>query len=356
MQNGTAKSRAPRMNNVSILQDCLADWRARSGAPGVSAAVRLDGRLVWASSADDGVLAGAARVPIYSITKTLTAICVLRLHEIGSLNVADPARRWLPEVAVSDTITLAHLLRHTSGLKDYGPLPEYHAAVRSRRGDPWTEQQFLDVAVLSGTHFEPGQSWAYSNVGYMMLRLVLQRVTGRSFAQVVRELVVSPLELQHTFVAERIEDWSTCVPGHGPEIDPDGRVVDVRGVYHPGWCAPGVMVSNAEEVTLVFDALFAGRLLKPETLTAMLTLVRVPGEHPPAVTPSCGMGILADASSPRGRHYGHGGGGPGYDLWASILPDTALGRLSIATFVNTSCGPRAQDCEEQLLSRLLDAR
>src|SRR5882724_4191290 len=120
------------MNDVSTLQDCLSEWRTRSGAPGVSAAVRLDGRLVWASSAEDGVLSGAARVPIYSITKTLTAICVLRLHDVGSLNVADPVRRWLPDVAVPDTITLVHLLRHTSGLKDYGPLPEYHAARRSR--------------------------------------------------------------------------------------------------------------------------------------------------------------------------------------------------------------------------------
>jgi len=344
------------MCDVSTLQDCLSEWRTRSGAPGVSAAVRLDGRLVWVShGAEDGVLAGAARVPIYSITKTLTAICVLRLHEIGSLNVADPVRHWLPDVAVSDTITLAHLLRHTSGLKDYGPLPEYHAAVRSRPGEPWTEQQFLDVALCNGTHFEPGQSWAYSNVGYMMLRLVLQRVTGRSFAQVVREFVVSPLELQHTCVAERIEDWSTCVPGYGPEVDPDGRVVDVRGVYHPGWCAPGVAASNAEEVTLVFDALLAGKLLKSETLAEMLTLRPLPAEHPSDVTPSFGMGIFAGPSLAREHHYGHGGGGPGYDLWASVLPETRLGRLSIATFVNTSCGPRAQACEEELLSRLLGA-
>jgi D-alanyl-D-alanine carboxypeptidase len=85
----------------------------------------------------------------------------------------------------------------------------------------------------------------------------------------------------------------------------------------------------------------------------MLMLVPVPGQHPPAVTPSCGMGILADASSPRGPNYGHGGGGPGYDLTVSVLTDTALGQLTVATFVNTSCGPRARDCEAALLSRLL---
>jgi D-alanyl-D-alanine carboxypeptidase len=343
------------MSDVSTLQDCLSDWRARSGVPGVSAAVRVDGRLIWVSNGTEGSFTGATQFPIYSITKTLTAVCVLRLHEIGSLNVTDPLRKWLPDLAVSDAITLAHLLRHTSGLKDYGPLTEYHAAVRSRPGQPWTEQQYLDVALSDGTLFEPGQGWAYSNVGYMMLRLALQRVTGRSFAQVVRELVVSSLELQHTSVVERIEDWSTCVPGYGTEVDPDGRVVDVRSVYHPGWCAPGVAASSAEEVTLIFDALLAGRLLKPKTLAEMLTLLPIPSQHPSGVTPSFGMGIFADPSVSRGPHYCHGGGGPGYDLNASVLPETRLGRLAIATFVNTSRGPRAQECEADLLSRLLGA-
>jgi D-alanyl-D-alanine carboxypeptidase len=238
-------------------------------------------------------------------------------------------------------------------LKDYGPLPEYHAAVRSRPGHPWTQQQFLDVALSNGTLFDPGQGWAYSNVGYMMLNLVLERATGRSFAQLLRESIVLPLSLQHTSVLERIDDWSTCVAGYGAEVDADGRVVDVRGVYHPGWCAPGLVASNAEEVTLIFDALLAGKLLKPETLVEMLTLVPVPGKHPPAVTPSCGMGILSDASSPRGPNYGHGGGGPGYDLDVSVFTATPLGRLTVATFVNTSCGPRAENCAANLLSRLL---
>jgi D-alanyl-D-alanine carboxypeptidase len=342
------------MSDVSTLQDCLVDWRARSGVPGISAAVRLDGRLLWSSSGTDGgIFSGAARFPIYSITKTLTAICVLRLHETRSLNVTDPVRKWLPDLAVSDAITLAHLLRHTSGLKDYGPLPAYHAAVRARPGQPWTDQQFLDVARSSGVLFESGRGWAYSNVGYMMLKLVLQRVTGRSFAQVVRELVLSPLELQHTAVVERIDDWSTCVPGYGTEVDPDGRVVDVRSVYHPGWCAPGVAASNAEEVTLIFDALLAGRSLKPETLAEMLTLAPIPSRDPSEVTPSFGMGIFADPSTLRGPHYCHGGGGPGYDLNASVLPETGIGRITIATFVNTSSGPRALTCEAELLSRLL---
>ena len=337
------------------LQDCLCDWRTQSGAQGVSAAVRVNGRLCWSSvGEDDGILAGGARFPIYSITKTLTAICILRLHETRLLDVTHPARQWVPDLAVPEAATLAHLLRHTSRLGDYGPLPEYHEAARSRPSEPWTDQQFFDAVLSKHPLFEPGRGWAYSNIGYMLLRLVLQRATGQTFAQVLRDLVVSPLELQHTFVLERIEDWSTCVPGYGSEVSADHKTVDVRSVYHPGWCAPGVAASNAEEMTSVFAALIAGKLLQPETLAEMLTLVPVPGKHPPTVTPSCGMGILADPDSPHGRSFGHGGGGPGYDLNVSVLPHTRLGQLAVATFVNSSCGARAQDCEAGLLARLLE--
>ncbi len=130
-----------RLGEMSALQSCLSQWRARSGAPGVSAAVRLNGRPHWTSSdSGDGVLAGGARFPIYSITKTLTAICVLHLWETGPLEIADPVRKWLPDVRIPHDITLVHLMRHTSGLGDYGPLPEYHQALRSQPGVPWSRQ------------------------------------------------------------------------------------------------------------------------------------------------------------------------------------------------------------------------
>ena len=66
-----------------------------------------------------------------------------------------------------------------------------------------------------------------------------------------------------------------------------------------------------------------------------------------------GMGLFSNAASPFGRNYGHGGGGPGYDLNASVYPETSLGRVSIAVFVNSSSDPRARAREESLLAQLL---
>ncbi|HEY2905871.1 MAG TPA: serine hydrolase domain-containing protein [Vicinamibacterales bacterium] len=168
----------------------------------ISAAVRVNGEL-RTTPAD---LPPDALFPIYSITKTLTAMCVLRLVEIGSVRLDDRVGQWLPEVNVPATITLTHLLRHTSGLRDYGPLPDYHRAVRSHPGQPWTRQQFLDAVLPQGLLWAPGERFSYSNVGYMLLVDIVERVTGQAFA--------------------------------------------------PGWCAPRVVASTAEEITRPGSAAF----------------------------------------------------------------------------------------------------
>jgi D-alanyl-D-alanine carboxypeptidase len=318
------------------------------GGGRVSAAVRLNGELrpILTEFPVDAVF------PIYSVTKTLTAICVLRLVETGSLRLVDPAQRWLPNLSIPTTITLTHLLRHTSGLRDYGPLPEYHEAVRAHPDRPWTRRQFLDAVLAPGMLFVPGESFSYSNVGYMLLTDIVERVTGQTFAEVVNDFVTKPLALQNTSVLEQIDDLMRCVPGFGSEVTCDGQVVDVRGRYHPGWCAPRLIASTAEDVTRVFDRLIAGDVVEPDTLTQMLTLA--PLSDQPDEIHSGGIGVFADRSSRRGRNYHHGGGGPGYDLGATVYPDTPLGRVSIAVFVNSSGGPRADDCEAALLVQLLD--
>jgi D-alanyl-D-alanine carboxypeptidase len=292
--------------------------------------------------------------PIYSITKTLTAICVLRLCERGEIAVDAPASRSLPDVDLPRAITIEHLLRHTSGLGDYGYLPQYHAAVRAHPDQPWTRQQYLDAVLPRGPLFPPGARFSYSNVGYMLLVDLLERVTGDSFARALATCVVAPLSLRATSVLETLDDLARCVPGFGTEVTADGSLVDVRGRYHPGWCAPRVVASTVEEVTRVFEALFAGELLKPSTLEQMLMTVPLSSE--PSETIGVGMGIYSDAAAPGGSNCHHGGGGPGYDLSATVYPRTPRGRVAIAVFVNTSTGPRAADLEPALVKTVLAAR
>jgi D-alanyl-D-alanine carboxypeptidase len=222
--------------------------------------------------------------------------------------------QWLPEVNVPATITVTQLLRHTSGLRDYGPLPEYHRAVRTHPDRPWTRQEFLNAVLPQRLLFAPGERFSYSNVGYMLLIDIIERATGQTFARVLHDLVATPLALQRTSVLEDIDDVVRCVPGFGPEVTSDGDIVDVRGRYHPGWCAPRVVASTAEEITCVFDGLLAGEVLAADTLTQMLTLVPLSEPHESI---GGGMGVYCD---------------------------------------NSSCGPRATDHEGALLEPLLENR
>jgi D-alanyl-D-alanine carboxypeptidase len=315
--------------------------------PSASVSVRLNGRIHPVPTE----LPGDVVFPIYSISKTLTAICVLRLVETGALSLTDAARRWLPDVDIAGTITLEMLLRHRSGLRDYGPLPEYHEGVRAHPDGPWSREQFLEAILRDGPLFAPGESFSYSNVGYMLLVDIAERVTGQSFALLIEEHVCRPLSLRRTFVLENVEDLLRCTPGFGSELSGHRDVVDVRGLYHPGWCAPRLVASTTEETSFVFDALTAGELLGADALRAMLTFVPLSDE--PDENHGGGMGIYCDRESPWGPNLHHAGGGPGYLASATVYTNTRLGRVSIAVFVNASHGASAVAREDAVMRELL---
>jgi len=286
-----------------------------------------------------------ALFPIYSVTKTLTAVCALRLAEHGSLSLDAPITTYVPDVDLPDSITIARLLVHTSGLPDYGDLAAYHDAVRTNPGNPWTRSGFLDAVMPRGLLFEPGSGWSYSNVGYMLVIDALERVTGQSFADSIKRFVSDPLELLQTHVVSRVEDLEPCEAGFGSEVSRDGKIVDVRGIYHPGWCAPRLVVSTARELVAIFEALFVGQLLSPTSRSQMAPSVPLP--EPDIVA---GAGIYQDMASPFGRNRSHGGGGPGYEISVTTYLDVAGGPMTVAVLVNTSTRPgEARDREARLM-------
>lgn len=334
---------------------------ATDGAPGISCAVRLNGQLAWEGSAGyadrdtTAFLQPAARFCVYSITKSFTAAAFLRMQSRHrGLRLDESIHRWFPDIAPDSAITLRHLFQHTSGIRDYGSSQKYYEAVRSRPGEPWTEEEFLADTRERGLLFAPGVKWAYSNVGYLLLKRVLEMESGSSLKECLTTYVFEPLGHSESFIAEVPADWASCVPGYGREFS-DGRLSDVRMVYHPGWCAPGVAVSTAGEVTAFFTALFQGSFLDDDARTDLTDLVRVPGNHPPAIEPSYGLGLIADPQGTFGPSFGHGGEGPGYSLSATVLPEHRAGCLSAAVFRNGSHGLNGGKSLHALLPGILAA-
>jgi D-alanyl-D-alanine carboxypeptidase len=267
----------------------------------------------------------------YSITKTITATLLLLLCDGGRLHLDDSLRGWFPHIAHADRISLRHLLNHTAGIPDYGALRAYHQDLRASPETPWTFERFAAETFAKGLAFEPGHGWAYSNPGYMLLKRILEEVSGRSFRELVSEHIARPLELRRTFVAESIADLDSLAPGTSCAVSMDGSPRDVRSHYHPGWVSHGVVASTASDIVRFLDALFDGRLLSPRSLDEMTTLVRVPMERNSSASssrsplrttsPSYGLGLMGDPESPWGLIVGHNGGGPCYSASAFHAPD-----------------------------------
>jgi D-alanyl-D-alanine carboxypeptidase len=129
---------------------------------------------------------------IYSLTKTILATLVLKLVERSHIDLDQNIARWFADVPAACWITIRQLLTHTSGLPDYGTLREYHQAVRSSPGNPWSEAELLERSLVQGLQFEPGAKSSYSNIGYLLLRCIIESISGKSFADVVQKNFSSP--------------------------------------------------------------------------------------------------------------------------------------------------------------------
>lgn len=330
-----------------------------AGVPGAAIAIALDGRpfAIGVGSADRaGAMPLAADAPcyLYSITKLFIAAAALRLAEDGRLDLDAPLGETLPIDGYAAAIPIRRLLDHTAGLPDYGGMREYHDAVRAHPGDPWSGAEFLARTLPRGPLFPPGEGWAYSNIGYLLARLAVERAAGAPLREVLDRLVVASLGLRQTRVGDSLADAHGLTPGFSADLDGPGAVTDVTDRYHPGWVSHGVVRSTAAETVRMLDALVGGELLRPESLAAMGQAVAVPGDHPPFVCAGYGLGVMIDLESPFGRVFGHSGGGPGYATAAYHFPDVAGRRLTVAVLANRDGNAVAQDVAFALAGALAE--
>jgi len=324
-----------------VLQGALDRLVAESGGLGAAAAVRCEGLGSWSGAS--GWLDLERRIampadavfPIYSITKTVIAVCVLRLAELRALALDEPISRWVAELPFGDDVSLRQLLNHTAGVPNYSTLPEQIAALNASPDQAWTFDQFVEHSCHRGLDFSPGEGWCYSNTGYTLLTRAVELANATSFAEAVQQHVAGPLGHTATTVVESRASFQELAPGFGREFNRDAELEDVRFVYDPGWVAHGLVASTAAEISEFYQALFGGKLVQRASLAEMTQLVRVPGDHPPAVSPSYGLGLMSDPDGIYGPDFSHGGGGPGYSLYAGCHLGFSGRRVSAAVFCNT---------------------
>lgn len=298
---------------------------AETATPGVGIALLLDGQPVVAASVgfrdpeQTTPLDPDAQLYIYSVTKTLIAAVILQLVEQGQLALDAPIQTYLTRLPLDTPVTLRQLLNHTGGLPDYHGLPAYSEALRADPTRPWTDDDFLDHTLAGGLKFAPGEGWDYSNIGFVLLRQVIEATLHTSLRAAFHERLFAPLGLQHTFVAQSLADAPQLSPGYSSFFSADETLQDIRSLYHPGWVSHSVAIATAPELARVIDALCTGQLIGSDSLAAMLEPVLVPHTHPFFEQPAYGLGVMLDARSRYGLITGHAGGGPGYSAGALHL-------------------------------------
>ena len=234
-----------------------------------------------------------------SAGKTLTAVAILQLAEKGRLSLSDPVSNWVGDVPNGDAITLGNLLNHTSGL-----FSANEDLVFNKTPHRLSLGEEVKILNRHGAMFCPGQNWRYSNSGYALLGEVLEKIEGKSYAQIVTARVLDRLGLKHMRMLTPADDLADVM---APVSQTDQPAIDPR---QPG--AAGGVVASAADMTTVWEALLGGRLLKLDTVRAQFAML-----YPMFGQPQYyGQGVMVYVvQEPTGAApatwLGHSGGAPG---------------------------------------------
>ncbi|MGW4471142.1 serine hydrolase domain-containing protein [Nonomuraea sp. NPDC004354] len=324
------------------LQKAIQEFVDSGLAAGVQVRVH-DEQGEWTGSAGVRELGQSARPAtnghfrIGSTTKTFTATLVLQLVADGTIELDAPVADHLPEYGLDRRITARMLLQHTSGLFNF--TGEYYPDGTFAPGIPglgkewatdnrfrtYQPEELVRLALSKPARFEPGTGWSYSNTNYVLARVLVEKVTGRAYAEQMQARILRPLGLSGTVVP----DASPDVPephAHGYYRYQDAeewKTVDTTR-FNPSWIsAAGDMISTTEDLHTFFSALNSGRLLPAPLLAEM---------RKPDPTIGYGLGVFVEDTEGGGTLLHHNGGFWG---WAALMYSTPDGSKTMTASVTT---------------------
>jgi CubicO group peptidase (beta-lactamase class C family) len=207
---------------------------------------------------------------IGSTTKQFTSACILKLVEQRRLRLDDPISKSFPDYpAPAGGVTIEQLLTHTSGIQSATEMPAWFPHMR----EDWTVDQVIGVFRNEPLEFAPGSRWHYTNSGYMLLGAILEKVTGRPYADVVADWIFRPLGMKDT----RYDSEAPILPGraNGYRKTPDG-VINAPYLSMTQPFAAGGLVSTVDDLARWQSALDRGEILSAESRRRMWTPVVLP--------------------------------------------------------------------------------
>jgi CubicO group peptidase (beta-lactamase class C family) len=329
----TAPASSPdRATIVARVDSLVGDYMAARKAPAVSVAVlRGSDTLVMKGYgfADETAHRRASASTVYrigSITKQFTSSEIMRLVEQGKISLDDDLSKYLPDFPLQGRkVTIRQLLNHTSGIHSYTSDTTW---VKTW-GRDLTPKQIVDFVAKTPFDFEPGAGYRYNNTGYVLLGMVLEKVSGQPYATLLQRDVFTPLGLRQTSYCPSRPADTTHAAGYAVQ---NGNVQPAAylSMTHP--FSAGALCSTVRDLVKWQRALAGGRVVSATSLARMTTpdTLGFTGQRL-----TYGYGLVPGQLQGK-RSVGHGGGVNGFTTSSIYFPDDGV---NVVVFTNSDGGP-----------------
>lgn len=340
---------APTTEGLCVTAEQATDHAAQAmldrGMPGIAIAVSRGGRTVFSrgygiANIEDGVPVTPDTVfQLASVTKQFTAAAILSLVQEGQIGLDDPLSRYVREMPKARRITIRQLLIQTAGVHNFTDDAE---GLRTKSVDRSPAEMLDWIAHLRPTlMFKPGSRWAYSNSNYVLLGLVIERVTGQRLQEAFAQRLFGPAGMEHTALDLPADLVPHRARGYrrAPKA-PSGQIVADWVSPTMTWAAGGLRTTTGDMLRWS-EALFAGKVIDPTSLVLMTQPGRLSDgrtvKHGMTddwrrnLDSEYGMGLVL-TQTPHGARFWHEGGIDGFKSWLAHYPDK---NVSIAMLANT---------------------
>lgn len=286
--------------------------------PGISVAVVRDGKLETARGYGlanvelESAVTGNTVFEIGSMTKQFTATLVMMLVEEGKIGLDDKISKYLEGTPETwKEVTVRHLLTHTSGVHGYTEVGDFMALARN----PHTQAEIVKMVSGLPLDFKPGEKWQYSNTGYYLLGMIVEKAGGKPYDSFLKERILTPLAMNET----RNGDPATLIPRRANGYLWSGKYENAPPLQPSSAFAAGELVSTVGDLAKWDAALAAGSLLKKSSFQEIWTPVKLNDGK----TFDYGFG-WAVGNREGHRFQSHGGGTAGFSTVITRYPDDKL--------------------------------
>ena len=262
-----------------------------------------------------------------SITKQFTSVAILKLQEEGKLSVKDPLTKFLPDYPTQEKeILIEHLLTHTSGIKSMTDMPSFFDLVRQ----DMTPEEVVDFFKNERMEFDPGEGYTYNNSGYFLLGVIIEKITGKSYAEYIEQEIFQPLGMKDS----HYDSYDKIIPKRA-----DGYMENGEGLANATYLsttlpyAAGSLISNVDDMLTWNKAINDYKVISKESLKQAFTPYTLKNGNQIGYAFGWDTGKLQNSPTVQ-----HGGGIFGFRTQGIYFPEE-----EVYVIVMSNCGCKSPD-------------